>query len=58
MDGDARYERPCKWLLTTGAIINWIAAVLIVLNHQEGVLVSQHASGLNELAQWLASTLG
>jgi cobalamin biosynthesis protein CbiG len=58
MDGDTRYERPCKWLLATGAMINWIAAVLIVLNHQQDVLVSQHAGDLNDLARWLANMLG
>jgi hypothetical protein len=58
MDGDARYERPCKLLLAVGAAINWIAAMLVVLNHQEDVMVSQHASRLNELAQWVANMLG
>lgn len=57
MDGDARYERPCKWLLATGAAINWVAAMLVVLTQEESVLVSQHA-GIQGLVQWLARVVG
>ena len=55
MDGDARYERPCKWLLATGAMINWVAAMLVMLNNQEGELISRYAS---DLARWLAVAIG
>jgi hypothetical protein len=27
---DARYERPCRWFLAAGAVINWTAAALMI----------------------------
>ena len=43
MDPDLRYARPCKWLLATGAAINWVAAMLVVLNAQEGEAIGRYA---------------
>ena len=55
MDPDLRYERPVKWLLATGAAINWVAAMLVVLNNQEEEFFSRYAS---DVARWLAVALG
>jgi hypothetical protein len=30
MDTDARYERPCRWLLAVAAGIHWVAAALMI----------------------------
>jgi hypothetical protein len=43
MDSDLRYVRPCKWLLAAGAAINWVAAMLVVLNAQGGEAIGRYA---------------
>jgi hypothetical protein len=30
MDTDARYERPCRWLLAVAAAVHWVAAALVI----------------------------
>ena len=34
---DARYERPCRWLLAVAAGIHWVAALLVIRNHLAGI---------------------
>ena len=58
MDPDLRYERPVKWLLAAGAAINWVAAMLVVLNSQEVEYVSRYAGSLRDAAHWLLNSLG
>lgn len=55
MDPDLRYERPVKWLLAAGAAINWIAAMLVLLNNREGEFVGRYAG---DIVAWLPRYLG
>jgi hypothetical protein len=58
MDTDARYERPCRWLLAVAGGIHWIAAALVI---SDGFLeiesASQYARVLQNLVVGIVQAL-
>ena len=59
MDNDARYERPCKWILAVAAGIHWVAAALVISSdlHVGNQFVGHYARGVQELVNAILPAL-
>ena len=60
MDNDARYERPCKWVLAVAAGIHWVAAALVLISsdlHVGNQFVGHYARAVQELVNAILPAL-